>query len=186
MCRKRCFLLLLWQLVSQPEMRIHVVLWNESIMAKIVCKKQVASVYTLRVWMYACVHVLHTVAYLVCVHVLQAFVHMFVLRKGLLESRPFVVGRSGLPTQLVWVMDVSRSCISLRPETDCPTWCEPPTNVPTLTTLNRNWYKHQICLTCASCCQSIYNYIDATQKLAGEQVKSKHGKKQSSKVDFTS
>lgn len=77
-----------------------------------------------------CLFVL-TVTFPVCVHV---FVRMFALLKGLAQSRPFVVGSSGLPTQLVWFMDVRQNCISLWPEKDCPTsWCETPINVPTLT-----------------------------------------------------
>lgn len=114
----------------------------------------------------------------VCV-CLQAhvFVRMFVLLKGLAQSRPFVVGSSGHSAQLVWFMDVSQNCISLRPEKK--TAHLPgvkPTNVPTLTALNRNWYKHQIRLTHISCCQSINSYINTTQKEAGKQMKYQHGK----------
>lgn len=60
----------------------------------------------------------------VCV-CLCVFVRMFVWLKGLAQSRPFVVGSSGHSAQLVWFMDVSQDCISLRPEKDCPSsWCE--------------------------------------------------------------
>lgn len=64
--------------------------------------------------------------------------HMFVRLKGLARHAPFVVGRSGLPTRLVWFMDVSQSCNSLRPERGCPSSrCETPADVPTLTSIKQ-------------------------------------------------
>lgn len=101
-----------------------------------------------------------------------AFVRMFVLLKGLAQSRPFVVGSGTIPTQLVWFMDVSQGYINPRPEKDCPlSWCETPTKVPALTALNRNWYKHKIWLKGISRCLSISSYINAAQKETGAQIK---------------
>lgn len=79
---------------------------NEFIMTKVVCKKHTSGVFTPKaadVCVSSCLF-LHTVAFPVWAHV---FVRMFVLLKGLAQSRPFVVGSSGLPIQLVWFMDES-------------------------------------------------------------------------------
>lgn len=125
---------------------------------------------------YVCAHVFfgHCGFFWLCESLLCVFVCacMFVLLKGLAQRRPFVDGNSGHCAQLIWFVDVSQNCISLQQERDGPSsWCEAPTNVPMLTALNRNWYKHQTCLTCISCCQSINSYINSTQMEVGKQIK---------------
>lgn len=71
------------------------------------------------VYAFVCFGLAHSVAYSDCVHLcsvcLCVYVRMFVLLKGLAQRRPFVVGNSGHSAQLVWFMDVSQNCISLRP-----------------------------------------------------------------------
>lgn len=158
-CSDRCFLLLPWQPISQSvagsrtvyEMSLS---WQKLSVRAERCMWRHKGYGCMCVCVPAFICVLSHCGFSVykhlrlvctCIHV---FVRMFVLLKGLAQSRPFVVGSSGHSAQLVWLMDVSQNCISLQPKKGCPSsWCEPSTNVPTLTALNRNWYQHQICLT---------------------------------------
>lgn len=154
------------------------------------CLQEASSrcVYTdgMDVWVCFCLFLFGAHCGLSCLCLLCICACLFVPLKGLAQSRPFVVGRSGHPAQLVWLMDVSHNCISLRPEIDCPSsWCESLTNLPTLTALNRNWYKHQICLTRISRCQSINSYIDAAQKRSRSANEIPAWENKPSEADFT-
>ena len=74
---------------------------------------------------FCCFCLVHTVAYPVCVHLCYVCVQVcvFVLLKGLAQSRPFVLGSGGHSAQLVWFMDVRQNCIRLWPEKHCPSSC---------------------------------------------------------------
>lgn len=144
-------------------------IWNGFIMTNIVWKR-----CTISVWMCVCVLSLCGLWASQLYACICLYACLYCL-KGLAPSRSFVVGGCGHSAQLVRFVNVSQNCISLRPEKGCPSSrCETPTNVPTLTALNRNSYKLQICLTRVSCCQFVNNYINVTQKESGKQMKCQH------------
>lgn len=117
----------------------------------------------------------HCGLFWLCVSLLSVFVcvRMFALLKGLAQRRPFVVGNSGHSAHLVWFMDVSQNCISLRPERDtahlpgvklqqmCQRWQH---WTETDTSIKFVWHpSHAVSLS--------NSYINSTQKRAGEQIK---------------
>lgn len=126
---------------------------------------------------------MRAVAYPVCVHLRSVCMcactclcAVFVLLKGLAQSRPFVVGSGGHGAQLVWFMDASQSCISLRTERGCPSssWCETPINVPTTDGIKQKLIRASN-RSDTHIVLSVYQYIDNTRKETGAQMKHQRG-----------